>query len=1187
MNSGKEVEKNENVFIGARVLGEDGVKLVLPTYDVLISQIEQMKYVARNSEKQNSNISRIMKYNREHNNTIAIFGSRGTGKTSAVYTLMDYLLNQNDSNKKEKNIVLPIIEPDNFGDNTKIMGSIVGLIKNEVEEILKEVKCLENKTEPYFRNCIYVENNPLKQKMDELLEHHMYSDSEYRNIITHNYTDTATHIKKSSHLLIPDINLKHKFWDVIDEIVRLYKNKLDKDAIIYIFIDDIDLKTTKCKELIEAIMQYSSHPNVITILSGDYELLEEGVMLSLIGDENLREKGLDVDFILKNNIESKNELLNLDKTKIHIENSNVNTININESIETGLSIKDRKLDLAENYLKKIIPPSRRHHVVDWNIENIPSFSFGKTKLIDKIYEFYNGDNIFGFKDSNSNICSTKYPYIIFDTAPRGLINVYYNLNRIVKNDKKSFFDIKLLIDTIIDASPYLLKNKEEFYKFINWGSDFKSTKINYDKLIIEGSENRSLKEALSYFIIAEMLLYYEKDISDNGIYYEKDKYDEAKKDIIIALYYNSSIDSLYKGDTKYKLYRKQNNLYYKNLYDISITFALNIDFMDSLRFLNILLESEFGCKYGYEYFPSDSIVNKKKNENFINCIYYYINLDLKNKKEILKKMRIYANENSNNENKKYAESINDFLNFLYNTASISNLDNNLKEKYIDVEKYEGILGLNNNQKLSEKLNDILNTPEENIYKIEWFKSIELNDIIFLNLIRNIDEKKTDLGYKTIEDIKAEYEIDDKYIKNIKGLDSKTKNKEQMELEEYNKLKNKIEEFKKRVIVDFLSKIKDKEKEYFRVDKALMSIQNDNFYTALCDFAKAEHGSIGTNYSVVKNKIKNKFLEYNIEIKDIVKIEDNILNNILEIEKYILKNSIQLKDYIKENITLEMLCKKEFKLSEIFEFEKNIKLEDLLNESIESEKIFKSKLNLKEISEGLNGKENILKFESLLKSNILEIITILKDNIELDEIELKTINFKNMFKKEIVKKLESGISLETILVKFDGSDILNDEVELQHIFNEKISLKSIFKDNELKRAVSLNKLFNLDYEVKFDDIIKNTDILLFMYYKIKELSEDNRAWYGKQEARAFLDVLNSSVSIDLEKEDIKKYVPLLYYIGKFNEIINPELREGIEFEDIKEKMKKLLDDVDRESMEEVIKEYEEFGLDIEDEYQEGL
>lgn len=1046
MNSGKEAEQNENVFIGARVLGEDGVKLVLPTYDVLISQIEQMKSVARNSEKQNRNISRIMKYNREHNNTIAIFGKRGTGKTSAVYTLMDYLLNQNDSNKKEKNIVLPIIEPDNFGDNTKIMGSIVGLIKNEVDEILTEIKSTGNKPEQYFRNCIYVENNPLKQKMDELLEHHMYSDSEYRNIITHNYTDTATHIKKSSHLLIPDINLKHKFWDVIDEIVKIYKNELnkDEDATIFIFIDDIDLKTTKCKELIEAIIQFSSHPNVITILSGDYEILEEGVMLSLIGDENLREKGLDADFILKNN----------------------------EDEEKEFKIRDRKLDLAENYLKKIIPPSRRHHVVDWNIYNIPSFSFGKTKLIDKIYEFYNGDNIFGFKDNESNISSTKYPYIIFDNKPRGIINVYYNLSRIVNNDKKSFFDIKSLIDTIIDSSPELLKNKEKFYEFINWGSNFKSTQINYDKLIIKEDENSSLKESLSYFIIAEMLLYYENDISENGIYYSKNDYDLAKKDILTSLYYNASIENLCKNDTEYKI---QSNLYSKNPYNMAIIFALNLEFIDSLRFLNILLESEFTDKYGYDSYVSNSEINNKKNNNFLMGVCKFIAINENQQKGILKNMKILQNV-SINKTDKVVTDITDFFDFLDNIANVSKEDEIIKNKYKYI--YEQSIIFDDELKVHP-----WETKEEIESDEDYLNNRELIDKILFNTTKKIEYDFVDSN-KGINNITKKYEVKNSNLKKLKTLNQFFENQE-IKYE-----KNKIlfiMDLKEDILKEFFKLISVEDEFYLKINPKYINFEKLEYVGFLNEFLNKSLGKTINKYDECKNAIKNKNIDNKIIFNCLI---EKIIYN--EFKNHDLKTCNQI-------------------------------IAELMNSNLD-------KLIKKDLSVDVFLKEDGISIKKLMNSN--------DENYIFDTIRDELDKIKD--KKTITK------------------NALSDLYRMIEIFKK-----------YLKEETS-EKIYIID-------LIKKGDLFEYIFSEIKILSDNKSIKYGQTEAKEFVKAIEENISINLNNPDIKPYIPLIYYIGRLNEVINPDLKSNEEFEEIKDQMRKILKIVSEESKLEIKAIREEIGL----------
>lgn len=122
---------NENkVFIGARALSEDQIKLILPTYESLKKQIDEIRKAASNKEDN--------KY-KQYNNTISIFGKRGTGKTSILFTILEQL-----SKQEEINILLPKIEPDLYGDNTKILGAILGFLKLEVDKINNEILSIGN-----------------------------------------------------------------------------------------------------------------------------------------------------------------------------------------------------------------------------------------------------------------------------------------------------------------------------------------------------------------------------------------------------------------------------------------------------------------------------------------------------------------------------------------------------------------------------------------------------------------------------------------------------------------------------------------------------------------------------------------------------------------------------------------------------------------------------------------------------------------------------------------------------------------------------------------------------------------------------------------------------------------------------------------------------------------------------------
>lgn len=592
--------KKLEVFIGARALQKQ-IHLILPTYNLLIEQIDSIRVAAGRSKSE---------YKQETNHTIGIFGARGTGKTSALYTIISELEGNKSDEQNETdltNIILPIIEPDNFGDNTKIMGSIVGLLKEAVEDQLKLIKQLDNKNKDkegfsdYFNQYVYRENNPLREKINELIEYHLYTESEYRTLLIHNYDDAATHIKKSSSLLIPDIQFKGKLTAVIDLLVDQQKklNISDEPVLVFIFIDDIDLKTTKCRELVDSILQYANHPHVVTILSGDYEILKESLTLALINDEYLDNIQLGSGF------------------------------KINES----QTIAERKMSLAHEYLKKILPPARRHQVVSWNNTSIPNFSFEDITLAVQLDELMEKYNIFtDKKKENNELQPIRASYSIFDKTPRGLVNVYYHVHQInlmkqeltfkslnvKEQNAKLFKSVKSLIDTIILSSSRLVERQKYFLdNILLWGSTAENTQINYTKLESDIKNHReeikNLKEPsgldretieieqesrFCFFIIVELL----KELIPEVSYDEKDRV--KVKNILLE---NMCLNLR-------NPYYKVPDFYNERLYNVAIGVVNNTDLRTALLFLEHLDASEHE---NYYYGVNDTKEQKYEKDRFM------------------------------------------------------------------------------------------------------------------------------------------------------------------------------------------------------------------------------------------------------------------------------------------------------------------------------------------------------------------------------------------------------------------------------------------------------------------------------------------------------------------------------------------------------------------------------------------
>ncbi len=120
--------------LGARILTKSEMKMVLSTYDKLKEEIESIR-----KESWEYNLSSDIQ--NQKTNNIGILGSRGSGKTSIIKTLIEDLKVQDSNYKKDnnlkcgKNIILPIIIPETISENSNIMAIILGLFKPIVEKI--------------------------------------------------------------------------------------------------------------------------------------------------------------------------------------------------------------------------------------------------------------------------------------------------------------------------------------------------------------------------------------------------------------------------------------------------------------------------------------------------------------------------------------------------------------------------------------------------------------------------------------------------------------------------------------------------------------------------------------------------------------------------------------------------------------------------------------------------------------------------------------------------------------------------------------------------------------------------------------------------------------------------------------------------------------------------------------------
>lgn len=319
--------------IGARKLTEEEAGLILPTYDQIYGQIGKFRReksadkpeaelgtdsADTEKKRQNQDID-------QKTNNIGIIGVRGAGKTSVLKTIRAKL--QTES-KKSNDIILPIIVPENMSESSTLMATVLGMISNIVDE--REKKRSKGKNE----DCI--KKSELRQKCDEVIKQYTYIQKEYRDILLHEYTTENDYVVRSAKVFNSDTEFICKFNEMVEELINENAVKSGSgrknDSLLFVFIDDIDLSTYRCADVVKTLLSYLSNENIVTFISEDLETFEEALTLDFLRQEGVLDKN-----VLNKKIISK-------------------------------TVLESKKQLAYEYLKKILPPVYRHHIKYWSLE---------------------------------------------------------------------------------------------------------------------------------------------------------------------------------------------------------------------------------------------------------------------------------------------------------------------------------------------------------------------------------------------------------------------------------------------------------------------------------------------------------------------------------------------------------------------------------------------------------------------------------------------------------------------------------------------------------------------------------------------------------------------------------------------------------------------------------------------------
>lgn len=553
MNQRDYESDNIGVHHGARQIDANFLMSIIPGLKDLKGTIDTFREVAF---KYNRNSEMSQKYKENFNNNISILAERGMGKSSTIITIIDQIENNkfftNQGENFEKNlidIINPMIDPEEINENSSILGWAMTSLFEQMDILLEDTK-------KEIRICQYMSKTDecekqLRSKRGELKKYYSIYNDEYSDVALNNSINIHTFQDNLFEILTYDYRLKQCFFEFIDlllEYKRIYNGyevSISREPLIYFFFDDVDVSSQKSIKILNDILSYFSHPNIVVFISGDYEVFEQSVMT----------------FFMKETKEITLKFSDARKEK-----------------EIGFA-KDR----AEYFLKKVLPPSYRFYIqefsddsvkIHYNYHSIYNSKFENKNIFELLtYVFFSGfndkykdnetnvylktflvpstsyisqdneDDLFQFNENdalieiqNDRLYHFLYAYLsIFSVNTRGFMNVYNYLvkeaNVICKEEYKikEYWNINKFeefLNVLIASKHTYTKYENQIRKFLYVKSQYVNKESSYTKLRIDCEE----LELFVNSMMQKLNKAYQKDALED-IYSKEDECDYIKDEI--------------------------------------------------------------------------------------------------------------------------------------------------------------------------------------------------------------------------------------------------------------------------------------------------------------------------------------------------------------------------------------------------------------------------------------------------------------------------------------------------------------------------------------------------------------------------------------------------------------------------------------------------------------------------------
>lgn len=266
-------EKIYRESMNFKVLSEGQLENIFPEWKELLNRIDNYRrWLEKVDLDRNSLVEE--QYNLMYENVYSILGGRGSGKTSAIFTLRNFIKKAHPADK-----VLPIVMPEVIPEEGETLGWILASLESVVKQLSEDIKAKKQRDRNIFYDC---------KNEDTLID--IYNEVKelcYSRSMKTGGESFSEEVRKSERKSQSGYELSRKiseFWlKLVDTIKKIESESLNGDEpLIYLIFDDVDLNPEKALEICSIIIKYLSHPNLIILMTADEELFYDVILDAMI-----------------------------------------------------------------------------------------------------------------------------------------------------------------------------------------------------------------------------------------------------------------------------------------------------------------------------------------------------------------------------------------------------------------------------------------------------------------------------------------------------------------------------------------------------------------------------------------------------------------------------------------------------------------------------------------------------------------------------------------------------------------------------------------------------------------------------------------------------------------------------------------------------------------------------------------